>query len=51
MKAVIFSAALLISFISLASSSLLVDRLYESGTFAEGIQMKIVYNVYNNYPV
>lgn len=42
------TAALLISSIN---SSLLVDRVYPSDSFAEGIPMKVVYNIYNNYPV
>ena len=42
------TAALLISSIN---SSLMVDRVYPSDSFAEGIPMKVVYNIYNNYPV
>lgn len=51
MKVIFLSAALFVSYMNLVSASLLIDRIYESDTFAEGIPMKVVYNIYNNYPL
>lgn len=51
MKVIFLSAALFVSYMSLVSASFVIDRVYESNAFAEGIQMKVVYKIYNNYPL